>query len=69
MGANENGPPVPLAVVRLSPSAAKMLLLNLNQMLTLYETRFSKIYVPKEFEEALRESSIQLGIAHGGGVS
>jgi hypothetical protein len=67
MGASENGPMTSLAVLRLSPSAAKMLLLNLEQMLTVYEARFSKIYVPKEFEAALSQSAVALGIAQKNG--
>jgi uncharacterized protein DUF3467 len=71
-GGGDNSPPTHVAVVRLGPSAAKMLLLNLQQMVSLYEARFAKIYVPKEFEDAIRETAAALGItseAAGKGAS
>jgi Protein of unknown function (DUF3467) len=63
LGGVENGAPTPVALLRLSPPSAKMLMLNLQQMIQLYETRFAAIYVPKEFEEALRHGSDQLGLS------
>jgi hypothetical protein len=46
-----------------------MLMLNLQQMVRLYEDRFSKIYVPKEFEDALRDGEIALGLGKKVGTS
>jgi hypothetical protein len=62
----ENALPTDLAIVRLSPPAAKMLLLNLRQMVAAYEKDTgTTIYVPKEFEEGLRRGDVLLSIAPG----
>jgi hypothetical protein len=62
IGVNDPGPPRTVAVVRLSPPAAKMLFMSLGQMLNVYEDRFTKIQVPPEFELALQQAAIQLGL-------
>jgi len=67
IGRNENDPPTDVATVRLSPPSAKMLLGNLQQMIRVYEERFAKIYVPKEYEDAIRVLDIQLGLSPGSG--
>jgi len=63
LGAVQNNPPKPVALVRLSPPSARMLLLGLQQMLRVYEKRFGAISIPKEFQEALLQGDIQLGLA------
>ena len=69
LGAEETNPAITVAVIRLSPPAAKMLLLNLEQIVKVYEMRFSEIHVPKEFEDALRHGNASLGITNKDGAS
>jgi hypothetical protein len=63
LGADVNGPMTDVVTVRLSAPAAKMLLLNLQQMVRLYEVRFAKIYIPKEYEDALHQGDILMGLS------
>ena len=54
LGLDQNAPGKAVAVIRLAPPAAKMLALNLKQILDAYEAKFSKIWIPTEFEEYIR---------------
>ncbi len=62
LGDVANDPPKTVALLRLSPPTAKMLMLNLQQMLRVYEQRFAEIYVPKEYAEVMRLGDSQLGL-------
>src|SRR5271165_5941860 len=63
LGSPENDPAKQVALIRLSPTAAKILMLNLRQMVDTYEARFAPIFLPPEFQEALEASSLILGLS------